>query len=373
MKPAYFILTVFLLAACAAIAQPPSDEYLKGYLTAILLREAKLAPDSFSVEVSGGAALVRLHQADEAARSRTEELLSGVEGLSSLQVSLDNAPKPESLPARAVYTVREALGLSPEGTSFPAGDVFRPLVADVKQPQFFVSFRHFDALSRSEDPEFGSFTMASVAYGGVFGLYRRLGKQPGDGLQISMDGALFAQFNVDAPSKDLLNADYTVGIPVSYRENGFSARLRFYHQSSHLGDEFLLSYAPERVNLSYEAFQLTLSQEIGDWRLYGGGEYLVDREPSDLKPGVLQGGIEFRSEDWKLLGGYPIAGLDVKSYGETHWTPSYSLKAGIQFGAPDANRRHLRLLLEAYRGFAPYGQFYQEKVEFFGLGFAFNF
>lgn len=353
--------------------EPPSDDYLKGYLTAILLREAKLSPESFVVEVTGGAALVRLRNADEEQRAALETLLGEVEGLTQLQVSAETAPVPVDLPTRVVYTVRDALGLGSESASFPAGDVFRPLVADVKQPQFFVSFRHFDALSRSADPEFGSFTMASVAYGGVFGLYRKLGKKAGDGLQISVDGALFAQFNVDAPSKDLLNADYTVGIPVSYRDGGFSARFRFYHQSSHLGDEYLLGYAPVRINLSYEAFQLTLSQEIGHWRLYGGGEYMVDREPSTLKPGVLHGGVEYRSEGRKLLGGYPIAGLDIKSYGETQWTPSYSLKAGIQLGAPEANRRHLRLLLEGYRGFAPYGQFYREKVQFLGFGFAFNF
>jgi hypothetical protein len=51
---------------------------------------------------------------------------------------------------------------------------------------------------------------------------------------------VFAQFDLDSTSDDLLNADYVVGLPLTFRRAGFSARGRFYHQSSHLGDELLL-------------------------------------------------------------------------------------------------------------------------------------
>lgn len=190
---------------------------------------------------------------------------------------------------------------------------------------------------------------------------------------MGLDGALFAQFDMDAPSHDLLNADYTVGLPITYREGGFSARLRLYHQSSHLGDEFLLRYRPDRINLSYEAIQLTISGEKGPWRLYGGGEWLLTRDPRDLHRGSLQTGLEFRSASPLLWGGRPVAALDVKSYGENGWTPSFSVRAGLEFGPADPARRHLRLLAEGYRGFAPYGQFYREKVEYLGMAVTFNY
>jgi hypothetical protein len=32
------------------------------------------------------------------------------------------------------------MGITGEGEAFPMGDLFRPLIADPKQPQFFVSF-----------------------------------------------------------------------------------------------------------------------------------------------------------------------------------------------------------------------------------------
>lgn len=69
---------------------------------------------------------------------------------------------------------------------------------------------------------------------------------------------------MDASSDDLLNSDYLVGFPLSFRFGKFTGRFWFFHQSSHLGDELLLSgNAPERINLSIEAVDLELAYDIG--------------------------------------------------------------------------------------------------------------
>ena len=38
------------------------------------------------------------------------------------------------------------MGITGEGEAFPTGDLFRPLLADPKQPQFFVSFRQLQII-----------------------------------------------------------------------------------------------------------------------------------------------------------------------------------------------------------------------------------
>lgn len=141
---------------------------------------------------------------------------------------------------------------------FPNGDLFRPLIADPKQPQFVIGRR------RVKPNQADDFVGAWVAYGENFGIYRgRLGG-PGvcNGWQVNINGGVFAQFNVSAPSSDLINADYVIGFPVTFRKDDFSARLRLYHQSSHLGDEFILG-APglPRINLSFEALEFLMSYE----------------------------------------------------------------------------------------------------------------
>lgn len=70
--------------------------------------------------------------------------------------------------------------------------------------------------------------------------------------QISLTAGMFALFNLGEPSHghvaDLQNADYFIGIPVCILKGSLSFRIRFYHISSHIGDDFvgaLLSYPGE--------------------------------------------------------------------------------------------------------------------------------
>ncbi len=80
--------------------------------------------------------------------------------------------------------------------------------------------------------------------------------------------------NASFGSLDLVNADYTVGLLASYRTGRLSGFLRLCHQSSHLGDEFILnSQTPvSRVNLSFEEVDLKLSYDVASWfRIYGSG------------------------------------------------------------------------------------------------------
>jgi len=368
------VLTAFALSVAAVETTPPEDAYLRGYVVAILEREFGFARDAYEVTVSGGVATVLLKGAPDSTAARVEQALARVDGLSGVQVAQAPGETPPAGPVSRTYrAAEEAAGVTRKGALYPVGDVFRPLLADPKQPQFYASLRHFDVRGQTQNPHFSGFTMASVAYGENFGLYRKLGKKAGDGIQVGLDGALFAQFDMDSASHDLLNADYTIGIPITWRKGDTSLRFRFYHQSSHLGDEFLLEYQPERVNLSFESFQLLLSREWGPWRAYAGGEHLVDRDPAVLKAGGLQWGAEYRGGDPLFGRARLVGGLDVKHFEETGWSASYSLKVGFEFGPPDPGRRHLRVLGEGYRGFAPFGQFYREKVTYFGLGVYLNF
>lgn len=171
--------------------------------------------------------------------------------------------------------------------ALPDKDLFAPLLADPKEPRFFVSALRVDGTKRDT-------TVGAVAYGENFGLVRWPGDSPGEGWQLNVAGGVFAQFDLEAPSIDLINVDYTIGFPVTYRRGALSTRVRWYHQSSHLGDEFLLREQPERINLSHEAIELLSSYEFDAWRVYGGGEYLYYRMPEGLEPGVLHAGIGYR-------------------------------------------------------------------------------
>ena len=182
---------------------------------------------------------------------------------------------------------------------------------------------------------------------------------------------MFSQFNLDAPSFDLINADYLVGLPLTFRTAGFTARLRVYHQSSHLGDEFILNRNPERINLSFESLELILSQEVGALRVYGGGETFFRREPGDLAIRLVHAGAELRPivlSSIRLL-----AAADLKVVDDETWSRAWSVRAGLEIARiphPGHPPRVISLIGEFHDGAAPYGQFYREDIRYLGAGFS---
>ncbi|UCF66543.1 MAG: DUF1207 domain-containing protein [Acidobacteriota bacterium] len=249
----------------------------------------------------------------------------------------------------------------------PDGVLFQPPLADQKQPRFHVTYQRYET-------EFGRFNVGSVGFGENLGLVRWPAQRVGDGWQLGINGAVFAIFNLDAESLDLLNADYFIGFPLEFRSGATSARLRVFHLSSHLGDEFLLNPQPgppvERINLSYEALEGLASWERRGFRVYGGGVRIFSSD-TPLARWRGQLGLEYRSRhlgDNRLR---VLAGADIQSWQETDWDVDVSLKAGLLIPNPRRLSRSIQLLIEYYDGHAPHGQFYPLEVRYFGWGVAF--
>lgn len=252
---------------------------------------------------------------------------------------------------------------------FPQGEIFCPLAADPKTERTFASYLRGD-FATIADPEPGADTnIGSFGIADSFALFRSAGSRSGDGFQLSVVGAVFTQIDLNAPSLDLINADYLVGLPLTHRNGGFSGRVRIYHQSSHLGDEFLLAREPERINLSFESLELLLSQEMGALRIYGGGETFFRREPGDLPRHLAHGGLELRPPP--VGAGRFVAAVDVKAVDDDSWETGWSARAGVEIAripSPGHPPRIISVMGEFYDGPAPYGQFYREDIRHWGFG-----
>lgn len=254
----------------------------------------------------------------------------------------------------------------------PEDDLFRPLLADLKEPRFYgyarrVRFRTDPVPSGGREV----ITAGVVGLGTTMGLWSRRRIGTCDGVQVGLQAGVFSQFNLSSPQKDLINSDFVVGIPLTLRQGGYSARLRLFHQSSHLGDEFLLNN-PEvgRQDLSFEAVDALGSVAGAHWRAYAGGGYRF-RTELDIDPASLQWGFEWRGEP--LAGNLvPVFGADFQSFQEQEWAVTTSLAAGPELAIPGSNRR-LRVLAVYLRGFLPFGQFFTStRIENFGIGFQYD-
>jgi len=123
-----------------------------------------------------------------------------------------------------------------------------------------------------------------------------------------------------------------------------------------------------------------LSLDGGPFRIYGGGEYLLRRDPKDLERYVAHGGVEVRPARrlvrlGSVAGVRFVAGGDVKASEEQDWKPAVSIRTGFEFDRPrdtDPPGRRWGLLFEAYTGPSPYGQFFRNQVRYFGAGIHFT-
>lgn len=223
-----------------------------------------------------------------------------------------------------------------------------------------------------------SFKVGSVGFGDSFGLVRWPGRGEADSWQLGISGAVLAQFNLDAGSMDLINADYIIGLPLCYRNGPWSARARLFHQSSHLGDEFLLlPQNPElkatRINLSFETIELLGSREWEGFQLTAGPSYII-HTLTPLDRYSAQAGIDYQSRESVFRPTMRLfAGVLCHAWEETNWNPDLNVKAGINIRSPYAEKRAVQIFGEYYHGNLPFGQFYKLREEYYGVGINVSF
>lgn len=362
-------LLVALTLAIAAYVNPgaagePDDAYIAGYVAAILDREFQVG--GLQPRVLDGVVTLSVGKLTPGERDQLKNALAGVPGVRGVEFVDDGAAAPPQGAGTVTPTQARPVASAAEVTRdlafLPGGRLFEPLLADPRWPHFSVGYQNYMG-----DEELDN--VGATSFGETFGLVR--GDAPFEGQwQLGFQASVFAIFDLGAESKDLINADYWVGFPLSYRRGDLSGMIRVFHQSSHLGDEFLLRNRIDRVNLSYEGLDLKLSYWLGKGvRVYGGGGLLVHKEPSDLAPWSTQAGAEYRSPA-TLFGSYlrPIAGLDVQNREESDWRPDVSVRAGVQFENPKVQGPEIQLLAEYFTGRNPNGQFYERTLEYLGLG-----
>ncbi|THB69070.1 MAG: DUF1207 domain-containing protein [Gammaproteobacteria bacterium] len=254
---------------------------------------------------------------------------------------------------------------------FPKGDIFQPVVAEVKEHQFYISFNRFDT-----NWNLGNTNGANVGFGEKFGIVKW--QKFNNEWQVSIVGGLFAQFNLEAQSHDLINADYNIGVSLSRRIDNLAYRTRLYHQSTHLGDEYVLKDRNwlDRRNFNYEAVDCAVCKDWRPWKICGGGAYILRVWPEDYERFSFNIGGEYRAnrnlDMFGVFGRY-IAGVQVITNEQNDWNINTSVKGGVEFGEGGTGRRKMRFLLEFYDGYVPYGQFYDKKMRTIGMGIYLGF
>lgn len=256
--------------------------------------------------------------------------------------------------------------------------LFRPFIADPRQITYSVGWRFHDHLFADDEID--------VSFGDILALYEWGCVGPWGGrLRIELEGAVWAIFAPLQESSPLINADYYVGVPITYAFDNWSFRLRGYHISSHVGDEYLLDNLPQgfkRLNPSAEYIDFFVSNEITqDIRLYGGIGYMLFQDESfHMGPFYAAAGVEVRPYELAIIDcccykmyGVPIFGMHYRFQRDFKHHVDMTYVLGYEWGKLTGQCRRIRLFMEYHDGYSVEGQFSKFPTNYFAIRMSYGY
>ncbi len=188
--------------------------------------------------------------------------------------------------------------------------------------------------------------------------------------EMNFGAAAFSQFELIKKDDGsylagLLNTDFKVSGDFSLRKRNNILRLRFFHVSSHLGDDYVErnpGSAPNDKSVNYEQIDFTYLRSWGLNYWYAGAGGIITkyvfRERFSLQAGGL---INFQKSKTTNL----FTSLNLNVYAENDFFPDLRSAFGISFNRKTESIA--RIWLEYYNGQLPYSTLDYGRVNWIGL------
>ncbi|MFT7669227.1 MAG: hypothetical protein ACI8X5_001927 [Planctomycetota bacterium] len=191
------------------------------------------------------------------------------------------------------------------------------------------------------------------------------------GFQLDGELGFNGQFDADN-SSDNIGWDGLYGLELSWsRRKDLTLHLGFFHDSSHLGDEFIEDTGRIRIDYTREEYFAGASWAFAEgWLTYGEYGHAFSLSNQELmEPGRLQVGLQHKHAPnmWSSRIGWYVA-TDFSFYEEDSWSRNLTAQAGLTFG-DGLPGSLLRFGLEYYDGRSQIGEFFQSQESHLALGF----
>ncbi len=317
-------------------------------------------------------------------------------------VYLYNLPKNELIKNSIIRFVKDLPEIHSvtEVAKFPSGRLetlkkkeIRPQIKGIWFPQTTVLYPPmianprstiYSATYRRGDRNAGRIS-TFVSLGDSFPIYRwrNVFRWKGD-LQIEIQGGVWSMFKMGVRNRgkefaEMINTDFLLGVPLSYAVDKWAFRLRIYHISGHLGDEFM-DHHPlvKRLNPSMEAIDFfTAYQASKNLRFYFGPGWVFHSDKSyPIKPFYVEYGGELRfcgRKDYyrKLYGTFFLATY-IRNWQAVHWKFDVNSIFGYEWSKLQGVGRKMRVFINYRNGYSE-GQFFINCTSCVGIGFSWGF
>jgi hypothetical protein len=353
-----------------------TDPYLEGYIQALV----DMHYYEFQVLVSVKDHVVYLSNLprNELIANSIISFVRDLPDVKGVEVKAELAPA--EVEARKRYVEKPQV----DGVWFPQSTVlFPPLLADPREPKYAAAVRWGDHVVGT--------TAVAVALGDDFPIFRWRDVFRWHGaLQIGIGAGVWAVFNFhdvhgtkhNGNMCELVNTDYMLAIPLTYAFDKWAFRLRLYHISGHLGDEFICNhpeYVQKRRNPSFEAIDFYTSYQFSsNLRFFVGPGVVFHSDKSfKLKPLYVGWGGELRLFGRKLyyhkLYGTPFLALFMENWQQHHWDIDTTVMIGYEVSKLQGVGRKMRVYADWHQGFSYEGQFFNERTHYGEIGLSWGF
>jgi hypothetical protein len=193
-----------------------------------------------------------------------------------------------------------------------------------------------------------------------------------EGWQLDIEGAAFPRLDLEEDF-DMISSDFRFGVPLTYARGMFEAKLAFYHQSSHIGDEFLLKNPSfRRINYSRDVIVLGLATYLTeDTRAYAEAGYAFNTS-GGTEPWEFQIGIEYAPVTPTHFRGSPFVAINAHLREEVDFGGTFTAQTGWQWRGR-GSRHLLRAGVQYLAGKSPQFQFFDASEEQLGLGLWYDY
>lgn len=352
--------------------QGASDPYFEGYLQALV--DMNYAEYRVIVMVKNHKVWLANMPNNKMLANSIVAFVRDVPGVE--EVFVLNGVPPEDEELREKYVERPKIN----GIWFPQmTELFLPLLADPRAATYSLGWRSGDKVCGNK--------CIGVSLGDDFPVYRWLDVFWGGDIQIGIEAAIWSVFNMDPhpnlvphASAELVNTDFYGGIPLSFATGPWSFRLRIYHISSHLGDEYMIDHPNVvRLNPSIEAVDFFTSYQATEAiRVYFGPGVYVHSDPTfRWKPIYIEYGTEARFLGSKFmkqrLYGTCFIALLFRNLQQLDYNFDGTYRAGYEFSKLQGIGRKFRLYLGFHQGYSLEGQFSKKRTHYFEYNMNYGF
>ena len=246
----------------------------------------------------------------------------------------------------------------------PEESIYRTYLAGAHEPRMSVTGVNERNAGWLWDSSLGA-KLGIVRYGSPAGSYPQ-------GFQFDIEGAVFVrQFS----QGQLVATDYRIGLPLTFGFGRYQTKFGYYHLSSHLGDEFLISTGllpGARINFVRNSLVWGHSYQWNSaLRAYFEIGYAYDTDGGS-QPWEFQFGAEFSPLCHTGFRGAPFAAANVHLREELDFSGNFVFQAGWQW-----RRRSygplLRTGLQYYNGLSPRREFFTKYEHQLGFGVWYDF